>query len=75
MRFLHNSISLEAEMLIDGNIVGIMRFQGDQHLMFLCIIDHFIHQKFCQPMMLVSGVYRKVDHMETFCLVKLISPA
>ena len=62
-------------MFVNRNVIGIMGFQRNQHLVFLGVIYHFIHQKFCQPMMLVSGVYRKVDHMETFCLVKLISPA
>ena len=62
-------------MLIDGNIVGIMRFQGDQHLMFLCIIDHFIHQKFCQSMVLVARIHCQVNYMKPFGLMKLVRPA
>ena len=75
VRFFHYPVCFKSEVFINRNVIGIMGFQRNQHLVFLGIIYHLIHQKFCQSMMLVSRVYCKVDHMETLCLVKLICPA
>ena len=55
VRFFHYPVCFKSEVFINRNIIGIMGFQRNQHLVFLGIIYHFIHQKFCQPMMLVPG--------------------
>ena len=43
MMFFHNAVSLKSEMFVNRNVIGIVGFQGDEHFMFLCVLDDFIH--------------------------------
>ena len=75
VRFFHHTVNLEPEMLIDGYIIGVMGFQGNEHFVLLGIIDDFIHQQFRKTMMLVGGIYSQINDMKPLCLVELVCPA
>ena len=52
-----------------------MGFQRDHQLMPVRIIDHLNHQLFSKTVMLHLRRHCQIDHMKSFCCMKLGSPA
>ena len=48
-----------------------MSFQRDHQLMPVRIIDHLIHQLLSKTMMLHLRRHSQIDHMKSFCCMKL----
>ena len=43
--------------------------------MLLRVVDYFFHEKVGKSVVLVSGIYCKIDYMKAVCLVELVCPA
>lgn len=66
---------LKSKMLIKGNILLIVSFQGDHQPVLFGISNHLIQQNSRYSVMLHAGPYSQIDHMEPFRLMKLIRPS
>ena len=74
MLFQHSKY-LETELLIKGNILRIVRLQGNHQLVLVRIPDSLLHQHSCNAMMLHFRVHCQINDVYSLFLMQLVCPA